>query len=130
MRADIVNSIKGLGISGYSISSEFPYQEGGAGLFLQNPKTIYVDAAQAVDEPLVTALDGTVVNNSSTSVTVYFSVDAKNVPANYTNTIDSLRNIKDTVSFDGSVIRNCTVSTSYENDLLVSELEYNFNRIK
>jgi hypothetical protein len=130
MRTDVLDKIKNLGLSGYNVSNEFPYDDGGNGLYLFNPKTIYVDSIQSTEEPLVTALDGTVVNNSLTSVTVYFSVDAKNVPANYTSTVDSLRGIKDTVSFDGSVNRNCVVSTTYENDLLVSQVEYNFNRVK
>jgi len=130
MRTEISDKIKTLGLSGYGIANEFPFDENEQGLYLKNPKTIYVDSTQSTDEPLVLTLDGNNVNSSTTSVTVYFSVDAKNVPANYTATIDSLRNIKDTVSFDGSVNRNCSVSTTYENDLLVSELEYTFNRIR
>lgn len=130
MRSAIIDKIKALGLSGYNLSNETPYSDSGEELFIKNQKTIYVDQVQTVEEPLLVTLDGTNVISSTTSVLVYFSVDAKNIPANYTSTMDSLRNIKETVSFDGSVNRNCNISTSYEGDLLVNQLEYEFNRIR
>lgn len=129
MRQEVIDKIKSLGLAGYNVSSEVPYDDSGNTLYVKNPKTIYIDNVQTIAEPIVTTLDGISINQDTTSVTVYFSVDAKNVPSNYTSTINSLRTIKDTISFDGSVNRNCSISTSYEGDLLVSAVEYNFNRI-
>jgi len=129
MRQEVIDKIKSLGLAGYNLSNEVPYDDSGNELYVKNPKTIYIDNVQTTVEPVVTTLDGLSINQDTTSVTVYFSVDAKNVPSNYTNTISSLRTIKDTISFDGSVNRNCSISTLYEGDLLVSQVEYNFIRI-
>lgn len=129
MRQEIIDGVKGLALTGYNVTTELPYDESGNPLFVKNPKRIYVDATQTAQEPLILALDGLNIENTTTSVTVYFTVDAKNIPANYDATIASLKGIKDTVTFDGSAQRTVSVNTSYGNDLLISELEYNFTRI-
>jgi len=129
MRTQVIDKIKDLALTGYNVSVESPYDDSGNPLYIKDPKVFYIDHTQTVQEPLFLGLDGLNINNSTTSVTVYFTVDAKNVPANYETTINSLKGIKDTISFDGSVTRNCNVSTSYESDLMISEVEYNFTRI-
>lgn len=129
MREQVIDAIKGLALTGYNVVTEVPYDDSGNPLFLKNPKRIYVDNTQTAQEPLILALNGLSINNTTTSVTVYFTVDAKNVPASYETTISSLKSIKDTIVFDGAVQRNIAVATSYAGDLLISEVEYTFTRI-
>ena len=78
---------------------------------------------------MIVALDGLNIETTTESVTVYFTVDAKNVPANYETAISSMKGIKDTVTSNGATQRTVAVSTSYTNDLLINELEYTFTRI-
>lgn len=130
MREEVLQAIKKLGLPGLGVSNEFPYSEGGIELYLKNPKQIYVDREQVSQAPLFQTLNGGCnVNNSTTVVTVFFAVDAKNKPASYDASIEKLKAIKDVVSFPGSTSRIVSVSTDYAGDLLVSELEYEFTKI-
>jgi len=129
MRDDVVTAIKNKAITGYNVSSELPYDESGVPLYLKNPKTIYVDNSQTDIVPLVTTLNSADISNESTSVRAYFTIDAKNIPANYNSTITSLRGVKADITREGSNSREAFVSTSYEGDLLVVELEYRLTRV-
>lgn len=129
MRTEIVDSIKALALNGVSLSAELPYDESGTPLYLKNPKVLYVDRTQYDSVPIVQTLRGVNINNTTTSVSVYLAVDAKNPLAQLDSIIDSLRGIEDTVSIDGVHTRESTVSTSYENDLLVVEVEYRLTKL-
>ena len=129
MRTLIIDSIKSAAINGVNFSTDLPYDESGVALYIKNPKTFYVDLTQFESVPIVQALKGLNINNTTTSVTVYLAVDAKNPTAQLDNIIQSLRGILTTIQLDGTHTRECTVSTNYENDLLVVNVEYKLTRI-
>jgi hypothetical protein len=129
MRQQVIDALKGLALTSYSVTEELPFDESDNPLYIKNPKRLYVDNTQTAQESLIVALDGLNIENTTTSVTVYFTVDAKNVPTNYDSTISSLKTLKDTISFDGAPNRTVSVNTSYTNDLLINEVEYSFTRI-
>jgi hypothetical protein len=129
MRTEIIDSIKALAFNGIKVTDELPYDESGVNLYIKNPKTLYVDRTQFESSPLIQVLGGANINNTTTSVSVYLAVDAKQ-PLNQLNTIiDGLRGIEDTLVFEGAHTRESTVSTAYQNDLLVVTVDYRLTRI-
>lgn len=129
MRNSVIDKIKGLALTGYATTEELPFDDGGVALYLKNPKTLYIDRERTTTEPLVLTLGADDISRTTTSITAYFTVDAKNPPANYQSTVDSLRSIRPTIVQDGANSRDAVVSTSYTGDLLVTEVEYSLTRV-
>jgi hypothetical protein len=129
MRTQVIDSIKNLALNGVKLSTELPYDESGVAQYIKNPKTLYVDRTQFESVPIVQALNGLNISNTTSSVSVYLAVDAKNTLQQLDNIIESLRGIEDTLSVDGTHTRSSTVSSVYENDLLIVTVEYNLTRI-
>jgi hypothetical protein len=88
-----------------------------------------VDRTEYSNEPLIATLDGTQIDSEIASVRVYFSSDAKLLPPNYDQVITSLRAGKDVTTITGVTRRECLISTTFEEDLLVTELEFRFTTI-
>ena len=129
MRQEVIKSIKDLAPNNISISEEIPYAESGVELFLKNPKTIYVDELQIDTEPVFLTLDGMNISNEINSIRIYFTIDAKKTIFGYSELVRNLYNLKDTIALSGRFIRQATVSTRNEGDLLVTEIEYRLIRL-
>ncbi len=129
MRQEILNYINGLSLGTFSVSSELPYDASGVALYLSNPKKIYVDNEQTTTEPLVSALDGPVIDNEVTSVSIYFTADAKQLPANYNTLVSDLKKAKNITTVPGIHRREMDALTDYQNDLIVNTLEIRFNKV-
>lgn len=84
---------------------------------------------QTDTEPFIQTLSGLTIANQVTSVRVVFSIDAKQIPSNYDSLVEKLRQGKDITTIQGVNRRECSVSTEYVNDLLVTELEYRFTKL-
>ena len=129
MRQDILDYIGDLNLGGFLLSQELPFSSSGTPLYVKNPKRIYVDRTQYTTEPVLLTLDGLNVSNEITSVRIYFSADAKQLPPNYDDAVNDLKagvNEIDTLGFQR---RECLITTSYEEDLMITELEYRFTKI-
>lgn len=129
MRTEIIDYIQGLGLGSYSLTQELPWTSNGQPLYLKNPKRIYVDVAEFTDEPLVETMDGIKISNDVTSVKVYFSNDAKILPSNYDELIANLKLAKNINTTTGYRTRECVISKSFQEDLLVTELEFRFTKL-
>lgn len=129
MREQIIERIKAKAFNGYKLSKELPFDEGGIAVFLKNPKTLYVDTDSVENEPLFATLGGQSFSTATTIVSVYFTTDAKNPPANYDSVITEMRAIKDEVIHLGATRREASLVTSYQGDLLVTEVEYRLTRL-
>jgi len=129
MRTEIIDYVQGLNLGTFTVSTELPYTESGQAMYVKNPKRIYVDEEQITSEPIIQALDGLTVIDEETSVTIFFSVDSKLLPANYDTVLTALKGAKDITTIDGVIRRELDVSTGYDGDLLVTELEIRFNKI-
>ena len=91
MREDILNYIKSLSLGTFTLSEDLPREEGGVMLYVKNPKRIYVDREQYTEEPLIQALNGFDIHSEATTVSIYFTADAKTLPANYEALVQNLR---------------------------------------
>jgi len=61
----------------FSVSEELPFDSGGIPLYEKNLKTVYVDEQEIAVEELYSTLDQGVVNQTTTTINAYLSVDAK-----------------------------------------------------
>tara|TARA_R100000951_G_C2650024_1_gene184066 strand:- start:2938 stop:3330 length:393 start_codon:yes stop_codon:yes gene_type:complete len=129
MRTEILNYINTLSLGTFTVTSDMPYSSSGSALYLQNPKKIYVDAEQVQTEPLVSALDGPIIDNEVKSVSIYFSADAKQLPANYDTLVTNLRKAKNITTVTGIHSRELDSSTEFEGDLIVNSMEIRFNKV-
>ena len=129
MREQVIQKIRDLAIANIDVTSELPFDESGTPLYLKNPRRFYIDRTQFDSTPLYQTLGGKNISNTTTTVTVYFAVDAKNSPVNLDTVIDSLRGLEDTIVLEGAHTRECTILSDYEGDLLVHTVEYRLTRI-
>lgn len=129
MREQILDYLNTLNLGSILISQELPWDDNGVELYLKNPKRIYVDITRYSVEPLITTLDGLSIDTDVSTVGLYFSNDAKQLPANYDTVVSELRTAKDIALTDGTYRRTCDVSTDFNNDMLVTQLEYRFTKL-
>lgn len=129
MREQVLSGIKNLAINGVGYTNELPYDESGVPLYLKNPKKLYVDRTQYESTPVIQTLNGLNISNTTTSVSVYLSVDAKNSMLQLDDIINNLRGLEDTIVLDGTHTRESVVSTEYVEDNLVVTIEYRLTRI-
>jgi hypothetical protein len=129
MRKQVLELLNRQSLNGLRISRELPYSDSGTDLFLKNPKHIYVDEMVVETEPLIIALNGLSINNEIASVSVFFTTDAKNDISERSTVIQKLRSIKDSIEYPGATRRESLVNTSYQGDLLLTEIQYRLTRL-
>jgi len=122
VRQEVLDYIDTLSLGTYSKSTNLPYTASGVVLYVTNPKTIYVDQPNITEDPVITALDGVHLNNTVQSVIIYFSSDAKSLPANYSTLVNNLKNAKNITTVSGVHRRESDVNQSYQGDLLITEI--------
>ena len=129
MRQSVIDYLQGLNLGSFTIANEVPWTETGTQLYLKNLKKIYVDVDAFTAEPVITTFTGLNLNNETTLVRVYFANDAKQLPSNYDDVVASIRAAKDISSEAGYNRREADVTTSYESDRLVTEIELRYIKL-
>lgn len=129
MREDILTYIRSLSLGTFTVSDDLPREEGGVMLYVKNPKRIYVDRPQYSEEPLLQTLNGFDIHSEATTVSIYFTADAKTLPANYGALVESLRLGKNVNTTEGYNTRVVNVGTDYLNDLLITQIDFTFSKL-
>ena len=129
MRTEIIEYLQGQNLGAFVLSQELPWSTSGVPLYTKNVKKIYVDKTQYSTDPLIATLDGLNITNTIFTVRLYFSNDAKQLPPSYDDLITTLRSAKDASTITGVTRRDVDVSSAFEEDLLVTELEYRFTKL-
>lgn len=129
MRNELLTFIKSLNVGTLGVSSDIPFNDGGVPLYLKNARTIYVDRPQTTNEPFIQTLGGVNIGNETTSISVYYSLDAKQLIANYETILSNLKTAKDITTIEGINRRELDVNTEYEGDILVTQLEFRYIKI-
>ena len=129
MREDVINFIKSVSLGTFTVSEELPRDDSGVALYIKNPKKLYVDQDQVSQEPVIQTLSGFDLHNEATTVSVYFTADAKTLPANYSLLVDTLKQGKDVLPTGGFNNRTVDVQSEYEADLLLTRIDYTFSKI-
>ena len=129
MRQVVYNYIKALSLKSVSVSNELPYSTSGTELYLKNKKTIYVDVAQSQQDPAIDALNGSGAVDETTTVSVYFVNDAKKLPTDYDTIVTQMKGARTATGTEGFIQKTCNVSSSYQEDAVVTELVFSFRKI-
>lgn len=129
MRTELRNYIVGLKSKTFKVSDELPFSNSGTAMYLKNAKTVYVDEDQITTEPLVQTLSGNDIDSDVITARVYFSTDAKQQPSDYAVFVSQIKGWKYLVGNNEYHRRECDVTTSYENDLQVTEFEFRFTKL-
>lgn len=128
MRQEVLDYINTLALGGYLLTEESPWSDNEVPLYIKNLKKIYVDNTEYVSEPIVTTLGGLNINNEQMVTTIYFANDAKTIPANYDELVTDLKLAKD-ISIAGVRTREADVSITYENDVMITEIEIRLGKL-
>ena len=128
MRTELVNYIKGLKLKNLNVSDELPFSNSGIPLYMKNPKRIYIDLESIASEPLIVTFTNTIDTEVHT-VKLYFTTDAKQLLSDYSSVISSIRAGKDVATDLNYFKRDVSNSVSYENDMIVTEVEFRFTKL-
>ena len=129
MRTEILDYLQSQNLGTFTVSRELPWSENGVPMYLKNLKKVYADLEQVENTPLITALDGLTIPSEVTTVTVFLACDAKQTPPNLSQIVTEVKAAKDITTIPGVFRRECSISTTYENDVAVTELEFRFTKL-
>lgn len=129
MRQDVLDYVSGLNLGGFVLSQELPWEESGTALYLKNLKKVYIDATEIQNEPLIQTLSGLNINNEISIVRIYFSCDAKQLPANYDDVVSDLVTAKNIQTDVGYTNRQAGVTTEIVNDIISTTVELRFTKL-
>ncbi len=129
MRQSVIDYLQGLNLGSFTIANEVPWTETGTELYLKNLRKIYVDVDAFTTEPVITTFTGLNLNNETTVVRVYFANDAKQLPSNYDDVVAQVKAAKDVEPTAGYTRREADVSTTYNSDRLVTEIELRYIKL-
>ena len=108
----------------FTVSQELPFDSGGIPLYDKNLKTIYVDEQEIAVEELYSTLDQGVVNQTTTTINAYLSVDAKNQLTDIDTVVANLLIARNVVT--GTVDSTSDYETDIAEDVITYTFEYNF----
>jgi hypothetical protein len=110
--------------SSVKVSSELPWNNGGEVLYRKNMKHFYLDAEEETREEFIKTLDKNDVEQTTTTLTGYLTVDAKNQPSDISSVVANViaANSIITASIDSSV----NVENEIDDDHITYTFEFNF----
>jgi hypothetical protein len=130
MRQDVIDYLQTLNLGTFIVSNELPFSESGTPLYIKNLKKIYVDVDQITVDPIIKTLGGDNITKDTTAVTIRFANDAKSIPPNYDEVVSDMRSAKNILATTGGFTgREATVSTEFQADRLITEIELRFIKI-
>jgi len=107
-----------------STSIELPFDSADQPLYEKNMKKVYLDSDNIIKEPLIEVLSFNHVIQTTTSVMVYLSVDAKTPLTDIDTITEAIINSRFAVT--GQNARTVDMSTSFNGDKLIYQFEFNF----
>jgi hypothetical protein len=129
MRTEILDYLQSQNLGLFTVTREQPWTENDIPLYLKNLKKVYVSQDSVEIVPLFATLDGLDIPSEVTTVTVYLACDAKQTPPNLDQVIAAVKTAKNITTITGVNRRECSVVSSYDNDLLITELEFKFTKL-
>jgi len=129
MRQEVIDYVQGLNLGTFIVSTELPWTDNTVPLYLKNLKKVYVGVDEYQVNPIITTLSGLNITEDVNIVRIYFANDAKQIPPNYGDVVDQLRATKNINTSIGFHRREVDVTTSFDADRLVTELELRFIKL-
>ena len=128
MRQAIIDYIRDLKNKTFGVSDELPFTSGNI-LYLKNLKKVYVDIPQKTNEQVVAVLGNHGIFQEVQTVSAFFATDAKTLPSGYETFVEQVRSSKDIENGEPFFRREVDVTTSYENDIMVTQFEFRFTKL-
>jgi hypothetical protein len=125
IRDDLLSFLTTESLGSFGLSTELPFSNSGIVLYQKNPKKVYVDKDLKLVEPFVVTFE-TTINQTTTTVDVFFSNDAKTLPADYDATRETIESFINTYALDGLMNATVETTTEYVNDLIVTKIQFKF----
>ena len=110
--------------SNVSIVSDLPYDSAGDPLYDKNKNTVYVGEQEISVEELIATLDQNPVLQTTTTIPVYLSTDAKNPFSDIDTIIANLLVARNVIT--GTVESDSSYETTISDDVITYTFEYNF----
>lgn len=129
MRDLVLAAVQAISVDGFTTSTELPYDKDGNPLYQANRKTLYVDLAQTTQDPIIDTLNGTGISQETSTVSVFVTTDAKQLPTGYTSLVNAIKALRLDASITGFTQRSTAVSTDFVADNLLTEFEFNFTQL-
>lgn len=123
MRAAILHNIRELGVRGFTVSTELPWDTSGTPLYQRNKRTVYASEPNVVDSIQLNTICGSnrVIAREST-VTVYLAVDAKQKPTGYDQLVSGILDLQS--QFRNFFSVDISLTNTLESDTLLAEFEF------
>lgn len=129
MRQEVLDYVQGLNLGTYIVSTELPWVDNAVPLYVKNLKKIYIGVDEYEVTPIIATLSGVNITEDTNIVRIYFANDAKQIPPNYEDVVSQLRTTKNINITTGYNRREVNVTTSFDSDKLITELELRFIKI-
>ena len=129
MRSLILDYLNNNTVTGFTVSSNLPYDQNGNPLYFQNFKTLYVAEPITDQEPLFDTLDNMALVEETTTVDIFVVCDAKTKPSNYDTLVSTVKGVRTAVTIDGYTAKNVQVQTSITNDNLVTQFVLQYTKV-
>lgn len=129
MRDQILTYLGTQDLGSYGLSQELPFSNSGVELYVKNPKKLYVDEDQVETEVFMLVMNGSNIDTEITSVTVYFTNDAKTQPSDYDAVVSTVKAAQDLYIANGYSKRDVNVGTEYTNDLMTTRITIRFYKL-
>jgi len=111
----------------FTVSQELPFDSGGIPLYNKNLKTVYVDEQEITVEELYSTLDQGVVNETTTTINAYLSVDAKNQLSDINTVVANLLVARNVIA--DTIDSTSDYETAIAEDVITYTFEYNFTTV-
>ncbi len=126
MRSDLLTAITSNTdfTSNCTVSSELPWDSGGAPLYINNKKHFYLSAENKDVTELFNTLDQNDVMTTETTLNGYLTVDAKNQPSDIDNIIANVLLARNVIT--STTTSESSVTIGIEDDYITYEFLYRF----
>jgi hypothetical protein len=78
---------------------------------------------------MLDAFNGQGTIDEITTVSVYFVNDAKKIPPDYDSVVEQIKGARTATGTEGYIQKLCQVSTSFNNDAIITHLEFSFRKL-
>lgn len=107
-------------------SQELPWSEGVNPLYMKNARRVYLDEPYTEQDTLLPTLGSLQINQRTTVVRWYLTMDAKNRNSDLDSALTILGSAKDITTITGVFTRLFDYTVSIDNDRIVYEGQYRF----
>ena len=126
MRTELLTYLTAQLTGSIKTSQELPFQEGTNPLYLKNARRVYLDEPYTEQDTLLPTLGSLQINQRTTIVRWYLSMDAKQRNTDLDSALTILGSAKDITTITGVYTRLFDYTVTIDNDRVIYEGEYRF----